>query len=232
MSARGGGGRRTRAVDDREGRSVVDGEVSDVVEAAVTRTRDDEGEREDGLVVFLRRACATAGKDERRAEEVAKRLREQWFETVEDVMEMTVEDARAVGMPMRLWRACAETAAADEDEDEDEDQRRSETNAETATREEEEEEEEEEGESSAWIGGELPGEGERAPTLERPSGFQTTPLADVRVTQRKRLKPFSLRGEEVTKDLQDELDGLVRDLTSRRVRGGRAPVRELSLIHI
>ena len=89
-------------MDDREGRSVVDGEVSDVVEAAVTRTRDDEGEREDGLVVFLRRACATAGKDERRAEEVAKRLREQWFETVEDVLEMTVEDARAVGMPMRL----------------------------------------------------------------------------------------------------------------------------------
>ena len=39
-------------MDDREGRSVVDGEVSDVVEAAVTRTRDDEGEREDGLVVF------------------------------------------------------------------------------------------------------------------------------------------------------------------------------------
>ena len=232
VPSRGGGRRtrtRTRGVDDREEASVVDGEVSDdFVEAAVTRTEEDEGEREDGLVAFLRRACATAGKDERRAEEVAKRLREQWFETVEDVLEMTVEDARAVGMPMRLWRACAETAAADEDEDdEDEDdeddaERRSETNAETATR----GEEEEEGESSAWIGGELPGEGERAPALERPSGFQTTPLADVRVTQRKRLKPFSLRGEEVTKDLQDELDGLVRDLTSRRVRGGRAPVRE------
>ena len=124
-------------MDDREEASVVDGEVSDdFVEAAVTRTEEDEGEREDGLVAFLRRACATAGKDERRAEEVAKRLREQWFETVEDVLEMTVEDARAVGMPMRLWRACAETAAADEDEDEDEDEddeddaeRRSETNA-------------------------------------------------------------------------------------------------------
>ena len=41
MSARGGGRRRTRAVDDREGRGVVDGEVSDVVEAAGLITTDD-----------------------------------------------------------------------------------------------------------------------------------------------------------------------------------------------
>ena len=219
-----GRGPTPRAVDERDGAARVDraSESSSSSEAfveAVTtdeRAVDEEGER---LVGFLRRACATAGKDGNRAEEVAARLREQWFETVEDVLEMTVEDARAVGMPMRLWRACAETAAAEARGEDDEERR--ETNAGAVTSGEGAEEE-----SSAWIGGELPGEGERVPALERPSGFQTTPLADVRVTQRKRLKPFSLRGEEVTKDLQDELDGLVRDLTSRRVRGGRAPVRE------
>ena len=53
-----------------------------------------------------------------------------------------------------------------------------------------------------------------------------TALADVRVTQRRRLKPFSLRGEEVSAELEEELNTLVRDLTSRRVGGGRAPVRE------
>ena len=219
-----GRGPTPRAVDERDGAARVDraSEASSSSEAfveAVTtdeRAVDEEGER---LVGFLRRACATAGKDGNRAEEVAARLREQWFETVEDVLEMTVEDARAVGMPMRLWRACAETAAAEARGEDDEERR--ETNAGAVTSGEGAEEE-----SSAWIGGELPGEGERVPALERPSGFQTTPLADVRVTQRKRLKPFSLRGEEVTKSLQDELDGLVRDLTSRRVRGGRAPVRE------
>jgi len=235
---RGRGQRPTaRSVDERDGAARVDRSPSSETASssetafveAVTTVERDEGER---LVCFLRRACATAGKDGNRAEEVAARLREQWFETVEDVLEMTVEDARAVGMPMRLWRACAETAAAeaaeargdDEDEaddDDDDDDERRETNAGAVTSGESAEEE-----SSAWIGGELPGEGERVPALERPSGFQTTPLADVRVTQRKRLKPFSLRGEEVTKSLQDELDGLVRDLTSRRVRGGRAPVRE------
>jgi len=233
-----GRGSTPRAVDERDGAGRVDrasessSESSETssesfVEAVTTDARDEEGER---LVCFLRRACATAGKDGNRAEDVAARLREQWFETVEDVLEMTVEDARAVGMPMRLWRACAETAAAeaaeargedDDDDDDDDDEGRRETHAGAVTSDEGAEEE-----SSAWIGGELPGEGERVPALERPSGFQTTPLADVRVTQRKRLKPFSLRGEEVTKSLQDELDGLVRDLTSRRVRGGRAPVRE------
>ena len=120
--------------------------------------------------------------------------------------EMETEDARAAGVPARLFASVR--ATLDEDEEDD-------VEARNGTKREESE--------SGWIGGALPGAGTRAPTVTREGG---TALADVRVTQRRRLKPFSLRGEEVSAELEEELNTLVRDLTSRRVGGGRAPVRE------
>ena len=137
------------------------------------------------------------------------RLRANWFETAEDVRGMGPEDARAAGVPARLFASVR--ATLDEDEEDDVEARNGETKG---TKREESE--------SGWIGGALPGAGTRAPTVTREGG---TALADVRVTQRRRLKPFSLRGEEVSAELEEELNTLVRDLTSRRVGGGRAPVR-------
>lgn len=173
---------------------------------------------DDELVAFLARACESVGRTREDAELVARSLREHWFESVEDVRMMSAEDARVAGMPGKLWNAAKALAEAEAEA------REAAEDGETSTS-------SAEGDRASiyahggWIGGELPGPGERVPVIERPKGI-TSSLADVRVTQRKRLKPFSLRGDEVTTNLQQELNRMVKDLTSRRVGGGRAPVRE------
>ena len=175
-----------------------------------TTKDDDDDDDDDGLDGLVRRACARIGRGDEEAKEMTARLRANWFETAEDVRGMGPEDARAAGVPARLFASVR--ATLDEDEEDDVEARNGETKG---TKREESE--------SGWIGGALPGAGTRAPTVTREGG---TALADVRVTQRRRLKPFSLRGEEVSAELEEELNTLVRDLTSRRVGGGRAPVRE------
>ena len=176
--------------------------------ANATRRRalDDDDDDDDGLDGLVRRACARIGRGDEEAKEMTARLRANWFETAEDVRGMGPEDARAAGVPARLYASVR--ATLDEDEEDDVEARNGETKGTS---------------ESGWIGGALPGAGTRAPTVTREGG---TALADVRVTQRRRLKPFSLRGEEVSAELEEELNTLVRDLTSRRVGGGRAPVRE------
>jgi len=168
---------------------------------------------------FVAAACERMGRRREDGAAVTKRLKENWFESVEDVESLDIEDAGAMGIPGRLWLAMREEAEA----------RRSLT-----ARGEEEEEDEGEGDASSglesssttsWIGGELPSGDAKMPEVKTTTG-RIVALADVRVTSRKRLKPFSLRGEEVSGELQRELDAVVRDLTSRRVGGGKAPVRE------
>lgn len=195
------------------------------VVASRTRVRAsasaEEGEV-DELVAFLARACESVGRTREDAERVARSLREHWFESAEDVRMMSAEDARVAGMPAKLWNAARALAEAEAEARET-----AEGEASTSSAEGDRASIDADG---GWVGGELPGPGERVPVIERPKGM-TSALADVRVTQRKRLKPFSLRGDEVTTSLQRELDRMVRDLTSRRVGGGRAPVRERTALN-
>ena len=201
-------------------RIVDEDEVENVVASSSSSLED-----------FVAAACERMGRRREDGAAVTKRLRENWFESVEDVESLDIEDAGAMGIPGRLWLAMREEAEA----------RRSLITG----RREEGEAEEGEGDASSgfkstsstsWIGGELPSGDARMPEVKPTRTATTTTgkivaLADVRVTTRKRLKPFSLRGDEVSGELQRELDTVVRDLTSRRVGGGKAPVRERTALN-
>lgn len=212
-----------RAIDEGERtmRIIDEDEVEKVAVASSSSSLED----------FVASACERMGRRREDGAAVTKRLRENWFESVEDVESLDIEDAGAMGIPGRLWLAMREEAEA----------RRSLITGRGG----QEEAEDEEGDASSgfestsstsWIGGELPSGDARMPEVKPTRTATTTTgrivaLADVRVTTRKRLKPFSLRGDEVSGELQRELDTVVRDLTSRRVGGGKAPVRERTALN-
>ena len=205
-SSRGGGARRARATagDDAAASGV------------------DVGVDGDALLDVIAAACARVGRTSEDARVVREALRAQWYDDVEDVRALTSEDARACGVPARLWtamRAVMETNDEEEDEAEEDgrggDRRGSDGSEATSTSMSPAED--------GWIGGALPSGDARVPRLIKP--IAAVALADVRVTTRKRLKPYGLRGEEVTKELEQDIDRMMRDLTQRRVGGGRAPVR-------
>ena len=183
--------------------------------ARAVETIDDGSSDGDGceLMTFVASACAAIGRTRTDAIEVTRALKTHWFETVDDVRGMGAEEARVVGVPGRLYAAFAEAFAREAADDADGSMRDDRGTRATATT----------IDGDGWVGGELPGRGARVPVVARGAGGR---LADVRVTQRTRMKPFSLRGDEITSGLRRELDRMVRDLTSRRVGGGRAPVRE------
>jgi len=190
------------------------------VQARATSSSD---AREDELLTLLREACAAAGRAEDDAERAREILRKNWYDDVRDVMTMTDEDARACGVPLRLMRALRDafaTRARDEGDDSNEKERAG-GNASTSNA---NDGEVEVAGMNGWIGGDLPNALARAPK-KMTKGKETMALADVRVTQRKRLKPYGLRKDEVTKDVERDVERMVKDLTQRRVGGGRAPVR-------
>ena len=77
-------------------------------------TKDDDDDDDDGLDGLVRRACARIGRGDEEAKEMTARLRANWFETAEDVRGMGPEDARAAGVPARLFASVR--ATLDEDE--------------------------------------------------------------------------------------------------------------------
>ena len=172
------------------------------------------------LDAFATRVCERIGRGEADAMRIADTLRANWFETVADVADLSVDQLAAMAVPARFSREMALVLR----EDEAAAARRAASASTTAST------------SSSlaaavdgWIGGPLPGPDARLPrpVTGRAAAASRGALAlsDVRVTKRKRLPPYALRDDEIPASLAAELVTLRRDVTSRRVGGGRAPVR-------
>ena len=172
------------------------------------------------LDAFATRVCERIGRGEADAIRIADTLRANWFETVADVADLSVDQLAAMAIPARFSREMALVLR----EDEAAAARRAASASNTAST------------SSSlaaaadgWIGGPLPGPDARLPrpvTGRAAAARRGAPaLSDVRVTKRKRLPPYALRDDEIPASLAAELVTLRRDVTSRRVGGGRAPVR-------
>ena len=192
------------------------------------------------LDAFATRVCQRVGRGEEEARAIARTLRANWFETAEDVASLTVDQLVAMGVPARWGQAMRDLSREETDAARLASGEATTSGAASArTRSED-----------GWIGGALPGPDER---LERPTTGRTAVLArdwgsdgtivsagasgtrarriaavalsSVRVTKRKRLPPYALRDGEVPETLRAELEKMRRDVTTRRVGGGRAPVR-------
>ena len=192
------------------------------------------------LDAFATRVCQRVGCGEEEARAIARTLRANWFETAEDVASLTVDQLVAMGVPARWGQAMRDLSREETDAARLASGEATTSGAASArTRSED-----------GWIGGALPGPDER---LERPTTGRTAVLArdwgsdgtivsagasgtrarriaavalsSVRVTKRKRLPPYALRDGEVPETLRAELEKMRRDVTTRRVGGGRAPVR-------
>ena len=194
------------------------------------------------LDAFATRVCQRVGRGEEEARAIARTLRANWFETAEDVASLTVDQLVAMGVPARWGQAMRDLSREETDAARLASGGATTSGAASArTRSED-----------GWIGGALPGPDER---LERPTTGRTAQLArdwgsnqivsagasgtrerasagppavalsSVRVTKRKRLPPYALRDAEVPATLRSELEKMRRDVTTRRVGGGRAPVR-------
>ena len=192
------------------------------------------------LDAFATRVCQRVGRGEEDARAIARTLRANWFETAEDVASLTVDQLVAMGVPARWGQAMRDLSREETDAARLASGEATTSGAASArTRSED-----------GWIGGALPGPDER---LERPTTGRTAVLArdwgsdgtivsagasgtrarriaavalsSVRVTKRKRLPPYALRDGEVPETLRAELEKMRRDVTTRRVGGGRAPVR-------
>ena len=172
------------------------------------------------LDAFATRVCERIGRGEADAIRITDTLRANWFETVADVADLSVDQLAAMAIPARFSREMALVLR----EDEAAAARRAASASNTAST------------SSSlaaaadgWIGGPLPGPDARLPrpvTGRAAAASRGAPaLSDVRVTKRKRLPPYALRDDEIPASLAAELVTLRRDVTSRRVGGGRAPVR-------
>jgi len=193
------------------------------------------------LDAFATRVCQRVGRGEEDARLIVSTLRANWFETAEDVSPLTVNQLVAMGVPARwgqamfdLTREEADAARLTSAEDAATASDAAGGSAPAVTR----------ASDTGWIGGALPGPDAR---LERPTtGRQAArsrawgnhggmrgakkndgaiALSGVRVTKRKRLPPYALRDAEVPESLRKELEEMRRDVTTRRVGGGRAPVR-------
>ncbi len=212
--------RRYRASGARAGarsttttRAATFGSRTDDQRHGVAVDDDDDDDGDDALLGVITIACARVGRTSEDAYVVLEALRAQWYDDVDAVRALTSDEARACGVPARLWTAMR--AVMDEDVMDSSDRRGADGSMSTSTSMSHAED--------GWIGGELPSGDARVPVLLKPVAAMA--LADVRVTTRKRLKPYGLRGDEVTKELEQDIDRMVRDLTQRRVGGGRAPVR-------
>ena len=193
------------------------------------------------LDAFVTRVCQRVGRGEEEARAIARTLRANWFETAEDVVSLTVDQLVAMGVPARWGQAMCDLSREETDAARLASGEATTSGAASArTRSED-----------GWIGGPLPGPDERlerpttgrtavlarawgsdrmvsagaSGTRERASAGAAVALSSVRVTKRKRLPPYALRDGEVPETLRAELEKMRRDVTTRRVGGGRAPVR-------
>ena len=195
------------------------------------------------LDAFATRVCQRVGRGEEDARAIARTLRANWFETAEDVASLTVDQLVAMGVPARWGQAMRDLSREETDAARLASGGATTSGAASArTRSED-----------GWIGGALPGPDERlerpttgrtaqlardwgsnqivsagaSGTRERASAYgpPAVALSSVRVTKRKRLPPYALRDAEVPATLRSELEKMRRDVTTRRVGGGRAPVR-------
>lgn len=219
----------------RPSRVVADGPAESDVAAEETNTTTEPAEVET-LDAFAMRVCVRVGRGEKEALKIVHTLRANWFETAVDVASLTVEQLVGMGVPARFGQAMSDLARSDADAarvasfdadatttSSDSSRVSSSTSSQKARH-------------DGWIGGALPGPDAR---LERPTTGRSAmvgrdwgdskatglALADVRVSRRKRLPPYALIACEVPSSLKLELEKMQRDVTTRRVGGGRAPVR-------
>ena len=213
--------RPTRVVADDTNEDVANEETNTTIVASEVETLD----------AFAMRVCQRVGRGEKDAVLIVSTLRANWFETAEDVASLTVDQLVGMGVPARFGQAMSDLAREELDavrlasgDTTATTPVSSHAFTSTTTR------------DDGWIGGALPGPDERLarPTTGREamrardwgdSKSNLVALANVRVSKRKRLPPYALRDGELPQALAIELEKMQRDVTTRRVGGGRAPVR-------
>jgi hypothetical protein len=201
------------------------------------------------LDAFATRVCQRVGRGEEDARAIARTLRANWFETAEDVASLTVDQLVAMGVPARWGQAMRDLSR------EETDAARLASGGATTSGAASARTRSEDGWIGGALPGpderlERPTTG-RTAQLARDWGSNqivsagqkktdygtrssrtlasagaAVALSSVRVTKRKRLPPYALRDAEVPETLRLELEKMRRDVTTRRVGGGRAPVRE------
>ena len=197
------------------------------------------------LDAFATRVCARVGRGEGDARRIARTLRENWFETVAQVAALSPEQLIAMDVPARFAQEMR-LVLAEEAEAASEASEAASSNASTragdgpasSSSSSDPSDPSDPASSDGWVGGPLPGPDDRLPrpltgrppsASSSPDGLHGRPrrpaLASVRVSKRKRLPPYALRPGEAPEAFELELERLRRDVTSRRVGGGRAPVR-------
>ena len=202
------------------------------------------------LDAFATRVCQRVGRGEEDARAIARTLRANWFETAEDVASLTVDQLVAMGVPARWGQAMRELSREETDA-----ARLASGEATTSGAASKRPDARQDGWIGGPLPGpderlERPTTG-RTAVLARDWGSNhvvsagqkktdygtrssrtlasagaAVALSSVRVTKRKRLPPYALRDAEVPETLRLELEKMRRDVTTRRVGGGRAPVRD------
>lgn len=182
---------------------------------------DEEEEDEESLNDFVSRVCRRLGRGADDAEAIVVKLRANWLERPADLATVSTQQLSAIGIPARFGQEMTLTLQEDEAGEMREAASSSEDDADaslaTPTLAEASQA------ADGWVGGDLPGPHAR---LSRPTTRDGPALSEVRVTARRRLPPYGLRDDRIPKSLATELETLRRDLTGRRVGGGKAPVRQ------
>jgi hypothetical protein len=196
----------------------ADGAVAEKSDEEDTAEEEPEAEAE-SLDAFVARACARIGRGDDDAVKITAMLRANWFESPQEINALSTTELTGVGVPAKFAieiEAMREEAAREAEQAAIAERLGANPAATSAL-----------GGADGWIGGALPGPDARLPrpTTGRLAATGRTALADVRVTRRKRLPPYSLRDDEIPGALADELGRMHKGVTSRRVGGAKAPVR-------
>ena len=180
-----------------------------------------------------RRACASASAAARRMRFASPTpSAPNWFETVADVADRSVDQLAAMGVPAGSAERCALVLREDEAAAARGGAHHASTRAGTAST------------SSDPIRrrrgrvdrrpaprtGRAPPHGRPPPRRRRPTasiGRRADPRSGVRVSKRKRLPPYALRDDEIPASLARRARDAAARRHVRRVGGGRAPVRTL-----
>ena len=199
------------------------------------------------LDAFATRVCQRVGRGEEAARAIARTLRANWFETAEDVASLTVDQLVAMGVPARWGQAMRELSREETDAARLASGEATTSGAASARPRsqdgwiggplpgpDERLERPTTGRTAVlardWGSNHVVSAGQKSDGTRSPrslaSAGAAVALSSVRVTKRKRLPPYALRDAEVPETLRWELEKMRRDVTSRRVGGGRAPVRE------
>lgn len=191
-------------------------------EGCTAATAEDDGEEnEESLNAFVSRVCGRLGRGADDAEAIVVKLRANWYERPADLAAVSTQQLSAIGIPARFGQEMTLTLREDEaavtreaaiSPDEDPDALLATAALAEASQ-----------AADGWVGGDLPGRHARLPRATRGDG---PALSDVRVTARRRLPPYGLNDDCIPESLAAELATLRRDLTGRRVGGGKAPVRQ------